>query len=293
MFRTNRTQLPMIAVQAGINHPMVFEQTELSSDHTGLGHSCMSMGGITYNLNIGDPVMGIIGDHVEPCVSCHNKTGPIENAGFHMYSCIGNVATVITGEAKGRTGYVVGKHGKIHTMVQFDVETTELLTYDDEIMVRAYGLGLQLLDYPDVVVANLDPDLLEKLNIEQRDGKLIVPVAKRIPAKLMGAGWGYEIPHVSDYDLTTVDRKALREYGLQDLRMGDLVLLEDADNTYGRGYHKGAVTIGLVIHSDSYIMGHGPGIMTLLSCKTDTIQGRIDSAANLVTYLDVKGLKLC
>jgi len=39
----------------------------------------------------------------------------------------------------------------------------------------------------------------------------------------------------------------------------------DHKNRYGRTYRTGAVTIGVVIHSDSPLAGHGPGMMTLMS----------------------------
>ena len=289
MLHTNKKQLPSIAIQGSISHPMVAPVMEFSSDADGFGHSVMNMGGIVYNVNIGDLCMGMYGDHVEPCVSTKNLRNEMENNAYQMFSCIGNTATVVTGPAAGHKGYVVGKHGRSHVMIQFNNDTTQLLSYNDQIMVKTRGVGLKLLDYPQIVVACMDPELLEKLGVEEKDGKLVVPVAKRIPSKLMGSGVGIDPPYLSDYDLMTSDKETIRKYGLEDLRLGDIVLIEDADNTVGRGYLKGAVTIGVVIHGDSFIMGHGPGITTLLSCKQSVIEGRIDPKANLVNYLDLRG----
>ena len=44
---------------------------------------------------------------------------------------------------------------------------------------------------------------------------------------------------------------------------------------------KGAVTIGLVIHSDSPLAGHGPGMMTLMSACDSKLVPVLDEKANL------------
>lgn len=41
------------------------------------------------------------------------------------------------------------------------------------------------------------------------------------------------------------------------------------------------MTIGVVIHSDCYAAGHGPGVTTLMSCKTTLIEPVLDEKANL------------
>ena len=69
-----------------------------------------------------------------------------------MYSCVGNIATVATGEAKGATGRVIGHHGgSEHVIVDFDREVKEKLLYTDTIIIRGKGQGLKLTDYPDNV----------------------------------------------------------------------------------------------------------------------------------------------
>lgn len=88
--------------------------------------------------------------------------------------------TIITGDGKGAKGFVTGTHGGIeHVIMYFDPAILDTLNIGDKVNVKAYGQGLKLLDYPEITVKNLDPDLLDKLNIEEKSGKLIVPVAKK------------------------------------------------------------------------------------------------------------------
>ena len=100
-------------------------------------------------------------------------------------------------------------------------------------------------------------DLLDKLGIEEVDGKLVVPVAAVVPAKFMGSGLGAASVASGDYDITTSDQEELKGLGLDQLRFGDLVALEDTDNRFGRSYRRGAVSIGVVVHSGCLIAGHG------------------------------------
>lgn len=295
MLRTNREHLAMIAVEATVDHPKASAGAEGAYDNDGRYQNVPSMAGITYNFNIGDTCMNIMGEHVEPGVSSKNTSDRSENCAYMLYSCIGNRVKVITGDAKGDMGYVVGKHGGVHTMLYFAPETLDKLTSRDWFQVRSFGMGLELLDYPQVKLFNMDPDLLDKMGIEEKDGKLIVPVAKILPSYIMGSGKGQSAygqvvsASRSDYDIMTTDRAAYKELGLDDLRFGDIVLLEDADNTYGRTHRTGSVTIGIIIHSDSYLMGHGPGVTTLMSCRESGIlAGKLDKHANIANYLGVR-----
>ena len=42
------------------------------------------------------------------------------------------------------------------------------------------------------------------------------------------------------------DRELMAELGIDQMLLGDLVVINHADHRYGRGYKPGAVTIGLV-----------------------------------------------
>ena len=180
---------------------------------------------------------------------------------------------------------MTGKHGGIeHVIADFDQEDLYKMAIGDNILVEAYGQGLKLLDYPDVQVQSLDPDILEAMGIEEKDGKLVVPVVAVVPSHLMGSGVGSGNCYTGDYDLMTADREEIAKLGLDKLRFGDLVLMENCDNVHGRGFYRGSVSVGVVIHSDCVVSGHGPGITTILACRKPLIEGKIDPDANLAKY---------
>ena len=135
---------------------------------------------------------------------------------------------------------------------------------------------------------NLDPKVLKLWGVRfLSGGTLEVPVAAEVPSALMGSGLGHPDPGTGDYDITTQDPKAVKKYGLDRLRFGDFVAILDADNTYGRHYYEGAVTIGVVAHSDSFLSGHGPGVSTLLSSKKGHIKPKLSKNANLAQILKI------
>jgi len=283
MLKTNKDKLVMQSVKGKIIHPVAKFPYRIS--YLGEPRVLPATGGITYNVKVGDPAMGWAGDHVEPGVSIKNDN-EAENGALNLLSCIGNVAKVVSGDARGATGYVTGKHGGVeHVLVYFKEEDLENMSIDDEILIKAWGQGLELIDYPQVKIMNIDPLLFEKLGIEEKDGKLLIPVAAEVPAYLMGSGTGAVSAYSGDYDIMTSDDKAIKEFSLDKLRFGDIVLIRDHDNGFGRTYSKGAVTIGVVIHSDCIKAGHGPGITSIMSCREPIIEGVKTDKANIADYL--------
>jgi hypothetical protein len=244
------------------------------------------VGGVAYNVKIGDCCIGWAADHLEPGVSSRNPDEE-QNTAYSTLSCIGNVAEIKTGEAKGDKGFVTGKHGGCeHVMIHFAQETLEKLSIEDKIGVRASGQGMTLLDYPDILLRSMSPALLEKMNIIESDkkDKIKVGVAKTVPACIMGSGLGSMGAAKSDYDITLFDEGIKKKYGLDTLRFGDIVAIIDADNRFGRSFYTGAITIGVVIHGDCHAAGHGPGVTTLMTCKTSLIEPFIDENANLANF---------
>jgi len=288
MFKTNEDRVVEFLIQCQPGPPRA--RSRWGVDHHGAPFLLPSIGGITLNIGAGDPAFGWAGDHVEPGVSCTaNTEKPFEhpNVSLQLYACAGNEAKVISGEAKGSTGYVIGHHGgSEHVMVEFPRSVKEKLAYEDKIIIRARGQGLKLVDYPEIILFNLDPGLLEKMRIEEAgNGTLRVPVTTKVPAACMGSGVGAAHVAAGDYDIMTSDPDTVKEYRLDKIRFGDFVALMDHDNRYGRAYRKGAVTIGIVVHSDCLRAGHGPGVTTLLTCAEPLIEPVIDANANIAKLI--------
>ena len=289
MLRTNEKNIVEFALQCQPGQPKSGGTWQVDRD--GNPFALPSIGGITLNIQVGDSAFGWAGDHVEPGVSCIADTmKPFEhpNVGLQVYSCAGNTAKVVSGDAKGATGYVLGHHGgSEHVMVDFPRDDKEKLTYEDKIIIRGKGQGLKLLDYADILLYNLDPDLLKKMKIVESGEKLQVPVTTIVPAACMGSGVGSTTVFKGDYDIMTSDPETVKEYKLDEIRFGDFVALMDHDNRFGRAYRKGAVTIGIVVHSDCLLAGHGPGVATLMTCKTRLIEPVIDPQANMADLLGI------
>ena len=282
--KLNEDKLAIISVQGSVDHPGL-RNGGYRVGYDGYGRITMGTGGITYNYKIGDSCMGIEGDHVEPGVSLANSNGSQNNA-LIAYACVGNIAKIVSGDAKGKCGFVTGKHGGVdHVMVYFDEETLDQMTTDDKVLIKAQGLGLKLVDHSDIQVMNIDPNLLKLMGIKENGDGIEVPVVTCVPACLMGSGLGEATIMMGDYDIMTQDKDMNAQYGINELRFGDLVAVLDHDNHNGPHYRKDAISIGVVVHSDSFTSGHGPGLTIVLSSKTNNIKPIIDKNANIATYL--------
>ena len=284
--KINAARLVMQSVAGAVRHPSMGNPYRI--DHEGVPHILPATGAITYNVKVGDSVYAMECDHVEPGVTVRNPDAQ-ENAAFNTLSCIGNTAVVISGDAKGARGFVTGTHGGVeHVLCYFPEDALDKLAIGDRIQVRAQGQGMKIEGFEDTVFCmNLDPNLFEKMNVTVEDGKLIVPIAARVPAYLMGSGIGAGSAANGDYDIMTADHAEIARLGLDRLRYGDFVLLEDCDTSFGRGYLRGARTVGVVVHSDCVKMGHGPGVTTIFTSKTPVLEGRLEPHANLADYMGV------
>jgi hypothetical protein len=104
----------------------------------------------------------------------------------------------------------------------------------------------------------------------------------------MGSGLGANQVNSGDYDIQLFDESVVEQYGLKSLRLGDLVAIIDADHSYGRIYRQGAVSVGVVIHTNCVTAGHGPGVTTLMTSPDGKIVPQIDSKANIATLLNLR-----
>jgi len=292
MLKTNVEKLIKISVMGEIANPTIHNVYNVSA--TGKPKVLPGVGGITYNLRVGDPACGWEADHVEPGVSVENKendarSGQAANTAFNVLSCIGNQAIVSSGDAKGAKGTVTGKHGGIeHVLVDFPSEVLEKLVVSDRILIKTFGIGLKLLDFPDIKVLNMDPRLLEAWDTIPNGVKLEVPVTHIIPAAIMGSGLGANQVNSGDYDIQLFDSGVVEQYGLESLRLGDLVAIIDADHSFGRIYRQGAVSVGVVVHTNCVTAGHGPGVTTLMTSSDGKIVPQIDKNANIASLLKLR-----
>jgi hypothetical protein len=290
--KTNSDRLVMLSVTGQVSSPMMAAGGYRIAGNTGAPVILPGVGGITYNVKVGDSACGWVADHVEPAVSVKNLS-PSEgnrsaNNALNILAAIGNEAMVISGDAKGARGVVTGKHGGIeHVLVDFDAAALDKLAIGDRVQVRAVGTGLTLQDFEHIKIMNLDPGLLAKMHVKPVGNRVEVPVACVVPAKLMGSGIGKAHAHSGDYDIQLMDSKTIDKLGIADIRLGDIVAIKDADHTFGRMYRKGSITIGVVVHSDCVISGHGPGVTTIMTSSGGRIIPRIEAGANIAKLLKI------
>ncbi|MFA5869612.1 MAG: DUF4438 domain-containing protein [Candidatus Bathyarchaeia archaeon] len=293
MLKTNRDKLVKVSVIGEVVSPIISDAVyKVTAD--GEPVILPGVGGITYNIRVGDPACGWMADHVEPGVSLENRVSDTrfprgQSNALNVLACIGNEATVVKGDAKGEKGVVVGKHGGIeHVMVDFPPEVMERLVIEDRVQIRACGVGLKLLDLPEVKVYNLSPEFLDAINPRIVQGKLEVQVTHEIPAAIMGSGLGSTQTSSGDYDITMFCGETVKECGLEDIRLGDLVAIRDADSSYGRIYRRGSVTVGIVTHSNCVTAGHGPGVTTLFTSTKGLIKPVVRKDANIARLMRLR-----
>lgn len=292
--RINADELVAVSVLGQIAHP-IGRANPYRIGYDGVPRVLPGTGGIVLNRRIGDPCIGLAGDHIEPGVALHNNgrevVGPRDgpNTALMTYACVGNVAEVVSGRMAGKRGTVTGKHGGInHVLVDFPGEVLARLTIGDRIQIRSLGLGLRLPDYPDVEVMNCAPLMLRRWGIRARDGTLQVPVTHLVPAVLMGSGLGKNTAWRGDYDIQMSNRALRERHRLGSLRFGDLVAIVDADVRRGPSLRDGRVTLGVIVHGDSTASGHGPGVTPLLTGPTGVLRPVLDARANIAGRLGIR-----
>jgi len=291
--KTNEDRLVEISVLGEVTPPPAGRNPWAVHAESGKVASYPSVGGIVYGIRTGDSCIDIEADHVEAgvSVSYFGQTWPNNagNYGLNLYACVGNVATVINGGAKGKKGAVTGKHGGIeHVLVDFDEKTKDKLVIGDKMQIRAKGVGLKFTNFDGVSIMNASPALVSAMALNVKGGKLEVPVTHVIPAKIMGSGLGATSAASGDYDIQMFDEAVNKEYKLGTLRFGDIVAITDADSTYGRIFRTGAITVGVVVHSICHTAGHGPGVCTLFASTEGRIKPIVDKDANLKFILGLK-----
>ncbi|MCA0457467.1 MAG: DUF4438 domain-containing protein [Chloroflexi bacterium] len=288
--RTNSDKLVSVSVMGQIASPgfpgLPAEPYRL--DASGKPFLLPTYGGIVYNVSIGDSAYGWLADTIHPGVSISLKddTG---NRGLNLFACVGNVAMVMTGDAKGTKGVVTGKSGRFseQVIIHFDKEARKKMAIGDKINIRSIGVGMDLLDHPDIKLKSCSPDILENLEVTTgSDGKLNVPVVGVVPAHLLGSGAGLTSEGGSLH-IQTADKEALKDAKLDGLKLGDVVALMDYDSSWNHGYLRGAIGIGVVGQGDSPRAGHGPGITLLMTSPQTGINPQVTPGVNLKSVFNL------
>ncbi len=273
--RTNADRL-VTQILTGEVWPPLADRYGYKVDADGHPFLLPGMGGVTLGVHCGDPATGYAADHLEPGLSIrHREAGA--NMALQFLTCVGN--TVRT--AGGAEGFVIGQHA--YVLADFPEEVLAGITVGDSVTVVARGQGLRLVDHPGLVVKNCAPELIEGMPGGTRaDGRLEVHVAARVPAEAVGAGAGMA-SEFANTDLmgAYAGQSPDLSLGLEGLRIGDFVALEDADHRFGRGYRSGYVTIGVISTGHCMLYGHGPGPSSLITGPADAFHIVQNPAANL------------
>lgn len=264
---TNAADIVAVSVAGQVANPVLSglpaEPYRLDAD--GKAFLWPTFGGIVYNVSVGDSAYGWSGDCIHPGVSISHPDAN-KNRGLNVFACVGNVAMIVSGAAKGAKGTVTGKSGRFsdQVIIDFDVETRRKIAVDDQILVKAEGVGLTVPEFPDVTFKSLAPGLFDMLPKKTEDGVLKIGTVATVPPHFVGAGAGLTSEGGSLH-IQSTDRAALAEHGLDALRLGDVVAFQDTDSRYNHGYLRGAMSIGIVGQTDGPRAGYGPGVTIVMT----------------------------
>ena len=251
-------------------------------DRDGTPYVPLGDGGIVLDLQLGDPVFGLAGDHAAPGACLVHPDAAARHA-LAAYACIGNTARVRTGRAAGARGAVIGQRGEEgRVIVGFGQEDLARMRPSDQVAVRAFGQGMRPESLrPDIMIMNLDPGVLALLPVavpDRHDAAVTVGVRMTVPSKLAGNGIGR--PSAS-WDLDLQLPPPGPDGAAGDLLLGDLVAVTDLDARWNMGYRRDWVTVGVVVHGGSPLPGHGPGITPILTGPAGALRPKPDPAGHV------------
>jgi hypothetical protein len=285
----NRNQLVGVSVQGEVSSPAyaALPASPYVIGADGTPQLLTSPGGIVYNVSVGDSAYDWVADSVQPGVSIrHPHDGP--NHALNTFACIGNEAIVLSGRALGSRGTVTGKSGRFadHVIIHFADAVRDQLAINDKVIVRAFGRGLAFARHSEVQLKSISPTLLDALEVEEGEHGVTVPVVAEVPALLIGAGSGL-LSESGSVQIQTDDAGALAEFGLDELRLGDVVGIRDYDSRWGNGYRSGAAALGIVAHGDSPRAGYGPGLTIVATAIENRLRFELADRRNIGELLEL------
>ncbi|UWQ95161.1 DUF4438 domain-containing protein [Rhodobacteraceae bacterium M385] len=287
--QTNAADIVTVSVMGQVANPSLSglpaEPYRLDAD--GKAFLWPTFGGIVYNVTVGDSAFGWAGDCIHPSVSISHPDAN-KNRGLNVFACVGNEAMIASGAAKGARGVVTGKSGRFsdQVIIHFDTETRRKIAVDDKILVKSQGVGLSVPNCPDVAFKSLSPALFDALPKKMEGDVLKIGVVATVPPHFVGAGAGLTSEGGSLH-IQSTDRAALAEHGLDNLRLGDVVAIQDTDSRYNHGYLRGAMSIGIVGQTDGPRAGYGPGMTVVMTAPAGQL-GSFDAPGTNIA--DILGL---
>jgi hypothetical protein len=260
----------------------VVETAELSSDPYRVdldGHSYVPTGdgGLVLGVRLGDSVFATDADHAAPGACLVHPDASARHA-LTSYACLGNRVTVRSGAAAGERGVVLGKRGELGRVIAcFAPDVLDRLAPTDAVVVRGFGQGARLPGAVGgrVALCNTAPDALGLLPVETGTDTVKVSVRASIPSHAIGNGIGRP---VEQWDLDIqAGADVASSLGIGELRLGDLVAVDDLDVRHNAGYRSGYRTVGIVVHGASPQPGHGPGLMPILCGPVEALVAYVGS----------------
>ncbi|MEM8729075.1 MAG: DUF4438 domain-containing protein [Pseudomonadota bacterium] len=286
---TNAADIVTVSVMGQVANPSLsgLPAEPYRLDAEGKAFLWPTFGGIVYNVTVGDSAFGWAGDCIHPSVSIAHPDAN-KNRGLNVFACVGNAAMIVSGAAKGAQGIVTGKSGRFsdQVIVHFDAQTRRKIAVDDQILVKSEGVGLSVPSCPDVAFKSLSPALFDALPKRMNGAVLEMGVVATVPPHLVGAGAGLTSEGGSLH-MQSTDRAALASHGLDKLRLGDVVAIQDTDSRYNHGYLRGALSIGIVGQTDGPRAGYGPGMTIVMTAPAGQVGAFEAPGANIADVLEL------
>jgi hypothetical protein len=113
-----------------------------------------------------------------------------------------------------------------------------------------------------------------------------IGVCATVPPHLVGAGAGLTSEGGSLH-IQSTDRTELTGLGLDKLRLGDIVAIQDTDSRYNHGYLRGAMSIGIVGQTDGPRAGYGPGMTVVMTAPAGQLGSYEAPGTNIADILDL------
>jgi Domain of unknown function (DUF4438) len=245
-------------------------------------------GGIVLGVRLGESAFARDADHAAPGMCLVHPEQAARHA-LAIYSCIGNQATVRTGDAAGARGMVIGKRGELgRVVVWFEQQDLARLRPSDQVTVRSAGQGWQPAGFPpEVTLLNTDPAALGHLPVALSAGGAVVTATVRavVPSKAAGngigrpaAGWDLDLQLGWPDPLAASAQRVAGS--VPGLLLGDLIAVSDLDARFNMGYRRGWMTIGVIVHGSSPLPGHGPGLTPILTGPAQSLQAVPDQGGH-------------